>query len=364
MNESRPRGRRPSRRRPSPPRAGFDADGAHHDEGLPPAPRAPVAARGPVGHRAQAAYDDVPPEPRRRVPVASLRNKTHHSTPAHGAPRPQAAPAAPPPSQLLSPATGRAPTGLDPRVHRPTVGDPRSASREKLAEIGGDAIYHGTSAGNVMVIGLFDADHPSSQLEYWVEVDGSGPYVLEGLRPGRYELHACLCSELTENGLPKDVLATGIWNRGAVIQVGVGEVFRNYDIEIFDEVPSGLLQGIDTVFYDVIDLDAAVEFYQAVLGLSLTFRERSWAEFDTGSSVLALRRRPAAPTGVPGMVKRPGEYNGAIVVFRVTDHDAVRRELTNRGVKFLGPAMDIPDARWSTFKDPDGNRCQIFERKH
>jgi predicted enzyme related to lactoylglutathione lyase len=107
-----------------------------------------------------------------------------------------------------------------------------------------------------------------------------------------------------------------------------------------------------------------VNFYQDVLGLPLTLKERSWAEFDTGTSTLALRRRPEPPTGYyPGPGRRGPEGGGGVVVFRVQNLDEVRRELSSRGVKFLGRIIEIPEARWSTFQDPDGNKLQLFERK-
>jgi lactoylglutathione lyase len=290
--------------------------------GLPPPPARPEGA-DPVRDIEPQAVDWDDPSRTWRGP---------------GSPAGDAAPVAPQGSLL----SGRLPTG----------------------EVCGHVTYRGSGHGDAIVVGLFDATQAGTPLEYWVELDGPGPYVLDGIKPGRYELHACLTSSVSANGLPRDVLATGQWSRGSTVSGAAGDVLDAIDIELVDEVPSRMLQGVDTVFFDVNDLEASVRFYRDVLGLPLTLKERSWAEFDTGTCLLALRRRPESHVAVRrGNVRRGLETTGAMVVFRVGNLDDVRRELLHRGVKFIGRVIEIPEARWTTFHDLDGNRMQLFERK-
>lgn len=98
----------------------------------------------------------------------------------------------------------------------------------------------------------------------------------------------------------------------------------------------------------------AVAFYRDVLGLDLTLRAgEDWAEFDAGGTTIALHgTRPghAPPQG------------GATVVFEVDDLDLVVASLRGRGVEFSGEIAEAPTGRFATFRDPDGNLLQIFQR--
>ena len=112
-----------------------------------------------------------------------------------------------------------------------------------------------------------------------------------------------------------------------------------------------LLEGMDTVFYQVCDMDRAVAFYEGVLGLELRRREgRDWAEFRVGSSDLALAGELA--------VKPQG--GGATVVLRTADLDALDAHLGRNGVR-RGSVENMGGARSLDIYDPDGNQIVVIQ---
>jgi predicted enzyme related to lactoylglutathione lyase len=116
---------------------------------------------------------------------------------------------------------------------------------------------------------------------------------------------------------------------------------------------SGLVRGLDLVFYWVADLDRGVAFYQDVLGLALTRRDGgNWAEFDAGGHRFALH---AAAEGQP---VQPG---GATAVFSVEDLDSAKAEVVARGVPIEQEGDVQGYARFASCRDPDGNIFQLIE---
>ena len=116
-----------------------------------------------------------------------------------------------------------------------------------------------------------------------------------------------------------------------------------------------MLKRVDNTHYWTKAMDASVAFYRDVLGLN--FRVRSgddWAEFDAGGTTIALHgtyEGHAPPT------------DGATVVFEVDDLESEMRALGGRGVAFEGEVNEVPGyGRFVSFRDPDGNLLQMFER--
>ncbi len=114
----------------------------------------------------------------------------------------------------------------------------------------------------------------------------------------------------------------------------------------------GPLEGLDHVYYWTRDMDRAVAFYGEVLGLPLVQRAgNGWAEFQAGAVRLALHGTDEAE--LPP---------GGTVVFRVSDLEAARWSLQQRGVVFDGHESEVSGfARFTTFHDPDGNPIQLIE---
>jgi len=112
-----------------------------------------------------------------------------------------------------------------------------------------------------------------------------------------------------------------------------------------------LFEGVETVFYQVCDMDRAVGFYQDVLGLELKRREgNDWAEFTVGGVDIALSGELAvAPS-----------QGGATVVLRTSDMDALDARLTQEGVR-KGRVEDLGGARMLDIYDPDGNQLVAMQ---
>lgn len=116
-----------------------------------------------------------------------------------------------------------------------------------------------------------------------------------------------------------------------------------------------MLKRVDNAHYWTKDMDAAVSFYRDVLGLGVRVRSgEDWTEFDVGGTTVALHGTREG---------HPPPQAGATVVFEVDDLDATMRALRGRGISFEGDVREIPGSgRFASFRDPDGNLLQIFQR--
>jgi catechol 2,3-dioxygenase-like lactoylglutathione lyase family enzyme len=118
--------------------------------------------------------------------------------------------------------------------------------------------------------------------------------------------------------------------------------------------------GTPTIY--VSDMDRAVEFYTAVLGLRLESRYGDeWASVDAGRGMTIGLHPAAERMGAPGTL---GSIN---VGFNVTESlDEVVRTLENRGVTFDGPITGDASGsiRLAFFGDPDGNSLYLCESKY
>jgi catechol 2,3-dioxygenase-like lactoylglutathione lyase family enzyme len=107
-----------------------------------------------------------------------------------------------------------------------------------------------------------------------------------------------------------------------------------------------MLQGIETVYYRICNMENAIAFYGGVLGLTLKNRAgNDWAEFDVGGYDLALEGELAT---------RPHQ-GGATVVFRSDDVVALDAHLAANDVQRSG-VEDLEGSKLLEFYDPDGNK--------
>ena len=118
--------------------------------------------------------------------------------------------------------------------------------------------------------------------------------------------------------------------------------------------------GTPTIY--VSDMDRAVEFYTAVLGLRLESRYGDeWASVDAGRGMTIGLHPAAERMGAPGTL---GSIN---IGFNVTESlDEVVRALESRGVTFDGPISGDANGsiRLAFFGDPDGNSLYLCESKY
>ena len=110
------------------------------------------------------------------------------------------------------------------------------------------------------------------------------------------------------------------------------------------------IERIGNVYYRVGDMNAAVDFYERILGLKLKFRDGdNWAAFDVAGMTLALE-------GAPGS----GGSGGATVSLRADDLDGLVAQLRQQGAT-VGEIVTGPHERRADLTDPSGNRLVLYE---
>jgi predicted enzyme related to lactoylglutathione lyase len=117
-----------------------------------------------------------------------------------------------------------------------------------------------------------------------------------------------------------------------------------------------IVTGVDFATVPTNDLDAAVEFYGAKLGLrrSVYMPDRHFAEFETGNLTLDVV--------VPDKMGFPYVVNGNPIALHVDDVAAARATLEQRGVAFNGDILDTGVCHMAFFADPDGNALMLHHR--
>ncbi|HUK82814.1 MAG TPA: VOC family protein [Verrucomicrobiae bacterium] len=114
------------------------------------------------------------------------------------------------------------------------------------------------------------------------------------------------------------------------------------------------IRGIDFVLYQVSDLARAAAFYREVLGLpqEVYSEEWKWAEFNCGSTTLALKAGE----------RLPGAASGGRIALAVDDIHAAHDELKKRGVRVVSEPRDYSVCRAMEILDPDGNVVILHRR--
>ncbi len=110
-----------------------------------------------------------------------------------------------------------------------------------------------------------------------------------------------------------------------------------------------------TCAMNVKDLQAAMAWYQEVLGFKLLYHleEMAWCELQS----------PVARVNVGlGEAENPDVKGGATPVWGVTDIDATRKHLEAKNVTFDGETREIEGmVKLATFYDPDGNKMMLYQ---
>ena len=93
----------------------------------------------------------------------------------------------------------------------------------------------------------------------------------------------------------------------------------------------------------VADMDSAVRFHSAQLGLRLCFKSPEWSEFETGSTTLALH-----------LASKENPAGSCQLGFNVEDIDAFCAEVARQGVRVLEAPKDLHGHRIAKLQGPDG----------
>jgi predicted enzyme related to lactoylglutathione lyase len=105
----------------------------------------------------------------------------------------------------------------------------------------------------------------------------------------------------------------------------------------------------------VSDKDRARKFYQETLELTPTRTQMSgaWVEYDFGDTTIGVGCHPAW---------KPSR-EGTTVAFEVGDIDDAIKKLKSRGVSFDIEKSETPVCWMAQFRDPDGNKLVVHQRK-
>lgn len=111
----------------------------------------------------------------------------------------------------------------------------------------------------------------------------------------------------------------------------------------------------------VNDMDAAIDYYTRVLGLTLDRvigeapqPRMTWLRFPDGRAIIILTDARAMR-----MEGRVGGFTG--LVLDVDDAQRTYRELEERGAVFAAPLMESPEAWRVMVRDPDGNDLLLYQ---
>lgn len=109
-----------------------------------------------------------------------------------------------------------------------------------------------------------------------------------------------------------------------------------------------------TIWYNVSDLQATLDFYNNKLGFETTFHE--------AESGMAMVRTTTADCIIGFSEAQEVEASTSSTVFEVYDIDGARRQLEQKGVVFIGETETVPGmAKLATFVDPDGHSLMLSE---
>ena len=110
---------------------------------------------------------------------------------------------------------------------------------------------------------------------------------------------------------------------------------------------------VDFVGIPATDIERSIDFYVGTLGLRQD-KHRD-AEFWAGETCLGLWKPEWA-----GQEFKPSET--CVLALHVADVTASRRELEEKGVRFVGDIIDSGVCQMAIFKDPDGNALMLHHR--
>lgn len=111
-----------------------------------------------------------------------------------------------------------------------------------------------------------------------------------------------------------------------------------------------------TCSLNVLDIRAAMTWYQEVLGFQLIYHleELGWSELKSPV--------PGVNLGLSEVEKMPPPGGNAVLTWGVKDIEEAKAELENKNVRFDGDVRTIEEmVKLATFYDPDGNCYMLYQ---
>ncbi len=122
-----------------------------------------------------------------------------------------------------------------------------------------------------------------------------------------------------------------------------------------------MITGVQDIYYNVSNMDKAVEFYTKVLGMKLKHKDQWWSALDCGGVSVGLHWTEGS--AVPEIPQDShGANAGATLTLRSNDVASDRKHLEKNGAMILGEANQ-PWGHMLVFKDPDGNILKLMAPK-
>jgi len=118
-------------------------------------------------------------------------------------------------------------------------------------------------------------------------------------------------------------------------------------------VPSATFESLDYLYLPAPDIEASVKFYTEGLGGELLWRVR-----DGSTWVAAIR---LAEQGPPLLLANHLEPGHGLLIYRVKNLPATRRELIDRCWSAEGELFEIPQGPCLVLRDPGGQRLAVYQ---
>lgn len=120
-----------------------------------------------------------------------------------------------------------------------------------------------------------------------------------------------------------------------------------------------MIKGVKDIYYNVSNMDTAVQFYRDVLGMKLIVRSPYWTALEIGGVQIGLHW--SGGEEVPEVrFDEHGAYSGATLTLFSDDIEEDTRSLMTHGVHIVG-RLDEEWGKLTVFKDPDGNILKLMQ---
>lgn len=122
-----------------------------------------------------------------------------------------------------------------------------------------------------------------------------------------------------------------------------------------------MIKGYRDFYYNVKDMNRAVQFYQNAFGMKKTYGDEYWTNMTIGNLTLGLHgtEGDAVP---PTPRDSHGQHCGGTLTFHSDNIAEDRKKIENAGGKILGDT-DQPWGHMLIFEDIDGNVLKLMNPK-